>query len=194
MDWKKTCRERAEKKRMRFGQTHLGASRCSGNAGEYSYPYIAYHESGAANYLELGSILSVIIGMGMMYVFFDNAEGFVCAAKWAAGIFLVYRALALAARGGNNASVKKRIAADVEYAMEFAVKYPEQAALCRELNETYAVHADAFPEEEIRARIAEKEKSETHRLRMIGYALFGLFLLLSAALIGFFIWAYRETT
>ena len=32
----------------RFGSTHLGAARVSGQAGTHSYPYIAYRESNAA--------------------------------------------------------------------------------------------------------------------------------------------------
>ena len=184
-----------EARRLRFGNTHLGAQKCSGNAGSLDFPYIAYHESGAANYLELTSILAVIAGMGLMFVLLNsekNSFGDYC--LFALGIFAVNRAFALLARTINNAQVRSRIARDEQYAREFAVKYPEQAYICRELNEMYAVNPDAVPEDELRAAIEEKEIAESTKVRIIGYILFAFFLLLSAAFIGFLIWAFRETT
>ena len=74
------------------------------------------------------------------------------------------------------------------------MKYPEQAHICRELNEMYAANPDAVPEEEIRAEIEAKEIAGSTGIRIAGYVLFAFFLLLSAAFIGFLIRAYRETT
>ena len=195
MERKESYRERAEKRRIRFGNMHLGAFRCSGFAGGYDFPYIAYHESFAADCLEITSIIAVVIGMGLMYVLLGSEKNSLSDyCLFALGIFAVNRAFALSARAVNNASVKKRIASDVDYARIFAVKYPEQAHICRALNEIYAANPDAVPEEVIRARIAAKETANSRTARKIGYVLFVFFLLLSAALTVFLIWAFCETT
>ena len=114
-----------ERRRIRFGASHPGAVRRSGNAGGYDFPYIAYHESFAADCLEITSIIAVVIGMGLMYALLDSEQNSLSDyGLFALGIFAVNRAFALSARAVNNASVKKRIASDIDYAREFAVKYP----------------------------------------------------------------------
>lgn len=184
-----------ERRRLRFGASHLGAVRRSGNAGGYDFPYIAYHESFAAECLELTSIIAVVAGLGLMYVLLSSEQNSLSDyGLFALGIFAVNRAFALSARAVNNASVKRRIASDIDYAREFAVKYPEQAYICRELYEHYAANPDAVPADEIRRRYEARECGEQRKVRIFGYVLFILFLLLSAAFTGFLIWAYCETT
>ncbi len=90
--------------------------------------------------------------------------------------------------------MKKRIASDIDYAREFAVKYPEQAYICRELNALYTLNPDAVPADEIRKRYEARERGDQRKVGIFGYVLFVLFLLLSAAFTGFLIWAYCETT
>ena len=149
----------------------------------------------AAGFLELGSILAVIAGMGLMFVLLDSEKNsFSDYCLFALGIFAGNRAFALLAWKVNNAQVRCRITRDEQYAREFAVKYPEQAYICRELNEMYAANPDAVPEDEIRAEIERKEITETTSVRIVGYILFAFFFLLSAAFIGFLIWAFRETS
>lgn len=188
-------RARTEQKRIRFGNTHLGAKRRSGSAGTIDYPYIAYHECGTAMLLELCSILSVIAGLGLIYVLLGSEKNVLSDYLLAAGgILLVNRAFAVSAKYVNNAQVKKRIISDTDYAYEFAYKYPEQAHICTELNPAYAANPDAVPAEEIREKL-EREANGFERTRRILCAagLGFLFLVLLAAIV-FCVWVYRETT
>jgi nitrate reductase NapE component len=56
------------------------------------------------------------------------------------------------------------------------------------------LNPDAVPADEIRKRYEARERGEQRKVRIFGYVLFVLFLLLSAAFTGFLIWAYCETT
>ena len=94
----------------------------------------------------------------------------------------------------NNFLVKRKISADTEYAAYFALQYPEQAALCRELNEIYAANPDAIPAKEIRSRMQEQNSKDVRILRAIGYAGLGLLILLAIAFIAFIVWVIHETT
>ena len=188
-------KERTERKRIRFGNTHLGAKLRSGNAGTIDYPYIAYNECGIAMLLELCSILSVIGGLGLIYVLLGGGEyGLSDYLLAAGGILLVNRIFAVSAKYVNNAQVKKRIVNDTDYAYEFAYRYPEQAHICRELNPAYAANPDAVPAEQIRERLRQRaDGSETARKIICAAGLGFLFLVLLAA-IAFCMWVYRETT
>ncbi len=188
-------REQPEQKRSRFGSTHPGAVRHSGRAGTVDYPYIAYNECGAAMLLELCSVFSVIAGLGLIYVLLGGGKYMLSDYLLAAGgILLVNRAFAAAAKYVNNAQVRKRIAADTDYAYEFAYKYPEQAHICAELNPCYAANPDAVPAEAIREKL-EREANGSEKTRKIICAagLGFLFLVLVAAIL-FFAWIIRETT
>jgi hypothetical protein len=182
------------KRRARFAETHPGARKVSGHAGEYDFPYISYDESGAAMLLELCSLLAVVAGMGVAFVLLHDADSPLPVLIYGLCILAVNRAFALLAKAVNNAQVRSRIANNTEYAREFAVKYPAQAHICEELNAGYAANPDAEPEEVTRARITANMNSTTKKMRRLGHALFALFFLMSAALIGFIVWAYRETT
>ena len=119
--------EKLKQKRIRFGNTHLGAQQRSGSAGTTDYPYIAYNECGAAMLLELCSILSVIAGLGLMYALSGSRNSSLSDyLLYAGGILLFNRGFAVAAKLVNNAQVRKRIVNDTDYAYEFAYKYPEQ--------------------------------------------------------------------
>lgn len=160
-------RERQEQKRIRFGNTHPGAKQRSGSAGTIDYPYIAYNECGAAMLLELCSVLSVIAGLGLVSVLLGGRNAALSDYLLAAGgILLVNRAFAVLAKYVNNAQVRKRIAADTDYAYEFAYKYPEQAHLCTELNPCYAANPDAVPAEQIREKL-EQEANGFEKTRKI---------------------------
>ena len=187
--------EQPDERRCRFGNTHPGAVRRSGMAGTIDYPYIAYNECGAAMLLELCSIFSVIAGLGLIYVLLGSGKSRLSDYLLAAGgILLVNRAFAVSAKHVNRAQVRKRIAADTDYAYEFAYKYPEQAHICAELNPCYAADPDAVPVEAIREKL-EREANGFEKTRKIICAagLGFLFLVLVAAIL-FFAWVIRETT
>ena len=189
------ARERQQKKRIRFGNMHLGAKQRSGSAGTIDYPYIAYNECGAAMLLELCSILSVIAGLGLVFVLLGGRNAVLSDYLLAAGgMLLVNRAFAASAKYVNNAHVKKRIVSDTDYAYEFAYKYPEQAHLCTELNPCYAANPDAVPAEKIREKLEQEANSFEKTRKIICVAGLGfLFLVLAAAVI-FCVWVWRETT
>ena len=185
-------RAHADKKKIRFGKTHLGAERMSGRAGTHEFPYIAYHECNAAAVLELCSLLSVIFGMGLMLAKYDNAQGLRPVLFWAAGILAVNRVFAVSAKLINNAVVRHKLVNDSDYARKFAVKYPEQAQICRELNMAFDANPDAVPEEEIRGKIAEEpQMPETTRkiILIVSLSFLGLVLL---GLMAFCLWAMHE--
>ena len=187
-------RTRLEQRRIRFGNTHLGAKRASGNAGTFDFPYISYSESNAAGWLEVCSILSVIFGMGLMYTMLQNAEGFAPYLWFAAGIFLVNRAFALLAWKVNNVQVRRRIVNDTDYAFEFAYKYPEQAHICGELNPAYAANPDAVPAEQIREKLRQESRSFDRTRRLICIAGLSLLVLILIGAIIFCRWVIRETS
>ena len=187
---------RSANRAQRFGDTHLGASKASGRAGTYDYPYIAYHESNAAAVLELLSIISVIAGMGaMLFVSFRTEGGLSLAAvvKWAIGIFLANRAFALLAWKVNNVQVRNRIVNDTEYACYFAWKYPAQAHICEELNPAYAANPDTYPEAHFLQKQAEQAKKDAPVIRWIGILGIGFLVIAAIAFIAFIIWVKHET-
>ena len=181
----------------RFGSTHLGAARVSGQAGTHSYPYIAYRESNAAAFLELLSIIAVIIGLGgMLYgslMLTENGLSLPDVLKWAAGIFLANRAFALLAWKVNNARVRRRIINDSEYAYYFAWKYPAQAHICKELNPVCAANPDTYPEAYFLQKEAERAKKDAPAIRLIGILGIGFLVAAAIALIAFCLWVKRET-
>ena len=187
--------EKLKQKRIRFGNTHLGAQQRSGSAGTTDYPYIAYNECGAAMLLELCSILSVIAGLGLMYALSGSRNSSLSDyLLYAGGILLVNRGFAVAAKLVNNAQVRKRIVNDTDYAYEFAYKYPEQAHICRELNPAYAANPDAVPADEIREKLTREKKDFEPKRKIICAAGLGFLALALIAMIVFCVWAYRETS
>ena len=176
----------------RFDETHLGAARASGSTGSFSYPYIAYHESGIAAFLELCSILSVIFGMGLMLVCLHNGEGLPVYLVWIAGIALVNRIFAISARHVNNADVRRKISRDAEYARYFAMKYPAQAQLCAALNDAYACNPDAPPALDTRMQQAADAKRDDRIKKIITVVSLSFLSVIFLALMAFCFWAWHE--
>lgn len=175
-----------------FRETHLGAERTSGDTGRISYPYIAYHESGAAAFLELCSILSVIFGMGLMAVLLHNSDGILPYLIFLAGIVLVNRIFAVTARIVNNADVRRKISRDTEYARYFAMKYPAQARMCAELNDAYACNPDAELTLDTRMRQKADAQRDDKIKTIITAASLSFLGLMFLAMMAFCFWAMHE--
>lgn len=184
--------EHLRRKDARFRERHLGAARKSGNAGGNPYPYIAYHESNAAAFLELCSILSVVFGMGLLIVLpSDDADVWTYLA-WLAGIVIVNRMLAWAARAVNDAQVRQKISTDTEYARYFAAAYPEQAHVCAELNELYAMNPDAGLTLDTKMQQKTQAARDEKLKQMITVVSLGFLLVLFIAFMAFCVWAMHE--
>lgn len=184
--------EHLRRQTAKFRETHLGAERKSGDAGGTPYPYIAYHESNAAAFLELCSILSVVFGMGLMIVLPAGDSSVLTYLAWIAGIVIVNRAFAAAARRVNNRQVREKITLDVEYARYFASVYPEQAHLCTELNELYAMNPDAAPAPDTQMQQKAQTARDEKLKKIITAASLGFLLVLFIALMAFCVWAMHE--
>lgn len=184
--------EHLRKQDVKFRETHLGAERKSGDAGGTPYPYIAYHESNAAAFLELCSILSVIFGMGLMIVLPTGDSSVPAYLAWLAGIVIVNRAFAAAARSVNNRQVREKITLDADYARYFAAAYPEQAHLCTELNELYAMNPDAEPAPDTQMQQKTQAARDKKLKTIITAAYLGFLLVLFLALMAFCVWAMHE--
>lgn len=194
MGWLNRRQMRLNEKSVRFGNTHLGAERKTGSAGQTEYPYIAYRESNAAAWLELCSILSVVCGMGLLFVLPDSKKDSPAEILlFAAGMIVVNRLFAVLARLVNNAQVRKRIVNDTDYAYVFAYKYPAQAHVCAELNPAYAANPDAVPAEQIRQKLEQERNDSEKTRRIILAAGLGFLVLVLIAAILFFAWVIRET-
>lgn len=187
--------ERLQEKQRRFRRTHLGAEQRFGDAaGQGAYSYTAYQECAAAAGLEALSLVGTVVLIGAAFVWLSKSGSIVKVLIALAAVILFRNLTRFLIRLLNNFLVKRKISSDTEYAAYFALQYPEQAALCRELNEVYAANPDAIPAEEIRARMQEQNSRDVRILRAIGYAGLGLLILFAIGFIAFIAWVIHETT
>ena len=184
-----------EKRKKDFQRRHPGAVRKYAEIGQGGFYYTAYCESNLAAMLELCSILTVVVmaGVAVIYLREHPPENMWIAVLCVPAVFCTGIPFRWLARTANYAIVRNRIRTDTDYAYYFAWKYPDQKALCTELNMQYAAYPDAVPEQVFLEKEArQKQKDEPFR-RIILFAGFGLLTALAVGFVLFCLWVKHET-
>jgi len=184
-----------EKRREAFHRRYPGCEKRFADIGQGGFQYIAYLECNAAAVLELCGILTVIFTVGAAVVYLREHPPDHAAAVflWLIGVYFSGIPFRVLARVVNNVSVRKRIRTDSDYAYYFAWKYPEQKALCAELNAQYEAYPDAVPAAVFAAKAAMQEKRERPLRRILCVVGIGILAALMIGFVLFCLWVKHET-